>query len=80
VYDFGNVSTTKNLIYDFFIFNNEFDMLEIRLYELYEYVTLFLIAESNQTFTGKSKPLHLKKIGHVMLDITIRCVVLKLIL
>ncbi|CAF2124155.1 unnamed protein product [Rotaria magnacalcarata] len=35
-------------------------MLEIRLYELYDHVTLFLIAESNQTFSGKSKPLYLK--------------------
>ncbi|CAF1368919.1 unnamed protein product, partial [Rotaria magnacalcarata] len=35
-------------------------MLEIRLYELYDHVTLFLIAESNQTFSGKSKQLYLK--------------------
>ncbi|CAF3083102.1 unnamed protein product [Rotaria sp. Silwood2] len=36
-------------------------MLKIRLYELYDYVTLFLIAESNQTLSGKSKPLYLKE-------------------
>ncbi|CAF4649768.1 unnamed protein product [Rotaria sp. Silwood1] len=36
-------------------------MLEIRLYELYDYVTLFLIAESNQTLSGKPKPLFLKE-------------------
>ncbi|CAF3755839.1 unnamed protein product [Rotaria socialis] len=60
MYGFGNISSNNILIYDFFIFNNEFDMLEIRLYELYDHVTLFLIAESNQTFSGKSKPLYLK--------------------
>ncbi|CAF5122679.1 unnamed protein product, partial [Rotaria sp. Silwood1] len=37
------------------------DLLEIRLYELYDYVTLFLIAESNQTLSGKPKPLYLKE-------------------
>ncbi|CAF1399980.1 unnamed protein product [Rotaria sordida] len=36
-------------------------MLEIRLYELYDYVTLFLIAESNLTLSGKPKPLYLKE-------------------
>ncbi len=35
-------------------------MLEVRLYELYEYVDLFLIVESNITLSGKSKPLYLK--------------------
>ncbi|CAF1500470.1 unnamed protein product, partial [Adineta steineri] len=36
-------------------------MLEIRLYELYDFVTLFLIAESNVTTSGKAKPYHLKE-------------------
>jgi beta-1,4-mannosyl-glycoprotein beta-1,4-N-acetylglucosaminyltransferase len=35
-------------------------MLEIRLHELYEYVTLFLIAESNLTLSGIPKPFYLK--------------------
>lgn len=48
-------------IYDFFIFNDEFDVLEIRLYELYQYVTLFIIAESRETLTGREKPLYLKE-------------------
>jgi hypothetical protein len=55
-------------IYDFFIFNNELGMLEIRLHELYEYVTLFLIAESNLTLSGIPKPFYLKEI--IGLDIT----------
>lgn len=48
-------------IYDFFIFHDEFDILEIRLYELYKYVTLFLIAESRETLSGREKPLYLKE-------------------
>lgn len=60
-YNFGELSPSNIPIYDFFIFNNELDMLEIRLYELYDYVTQFLIVESNQTFTGKSKLLYLKE-------------------
>jgi beta-1,4-mannosyl-glycoprotein beta-1,4-N-acetylglucosaminyltransferase len=36
-------------------------MLEIRLRELYDHVTLFLIVESEKTFTGKHKPLYLKE-------------------
>lgn len=48
-------------IYDFFLFHDEFDILEIRLFELYPYVTLFLIAESRQTLTGREKPLYLKE-------------------
>ncbi|CAF1954709.1 unnamed protein product, partial [Rotaria magnacalcarata] len=48
-------------IYDFSTFNHELDLLEIRLYELYDYITLFLNVESNMTFSGKAKPLHLKE-------------------
>lgn len=47
-------------IYDFFLFHDELDLLEIRLYELYSYVTLFLIVESRTTLSGKPKALHLK--------------------
>ncbi len=64
-YDFktksSHVTYTSLPIYDFFIFNNEFDILEIRLYELYNYVTLFLIVESRDTLSGKEKPLYLKE-------------------
>ena len=48
-------------VYDFFIFHDEFDILEIRLFELYPYVTLFLIAESRETLSGREKPLYLKE-------------------
>ncbi len=59
-FGFGNQTSNDILIYDFFIFNNELDMLEIRLYELYDYVDLFLIGESNLTLSGKPKPFYLK--------------------
>lgn len=60
-YGFDDHPSTELLIYDLFIFNNELDMLEIRLYELVDYVHLFLIVESNQTLSGKMKPLYLKE-------------------
>jgi len=64
-YDFktnsSNVTYTSLPIYDFFIFNGEFDTLEIRLHELYDYVTLFLIVESRDTLSGKEKPLYLEE-------------------
>ncbi|KAI9125760.1 hypothetical protein K1719_003178 [Acacia pycnantha] len=44
-------------IFDAIIFSNELDILEIRLRELYPYVSKFVILESNTTFTGIPKPL-----------------------
>ncbi len=45
----------KNKIYDCFIFNNETDLLEIRLNILNDYVDHFVIIESSETFTGLKK-------------------------
>ena len=59
-FGFGKKSLNDILIYEFLIMNNELDMLEIHLYELYDYIDLFLIAESNLTFTGEPKPFYLK--------------------
>lgn len=42
-------------IYDCFTFFNEFDLLEIRLAELWDTVDQFVIAEANQSHSGKSK-------------------------
>jgi beta-1,4-mannosyl-glycoprotein beta-1,4-N-acetylglucosaminyltransferase len=47
------------MIIDSFLFNKDFASLEIRLSELSEIVDLFVICESNFTFSGKSKPLYL---------------------
>lgn len=43
---------------DSFLFFNELDLLEIRLHSLKPYVRKFVIAESEQTFTGIKKPLN----------------------
>jgi len=46
------------MTYDCFTFFNELDLLEIRLNILDPYVDYFVLAESLQTFSGKSKPLY----------------------
>jgi len=42
-------------IYDCFTFYNEFELLELRLAELYDYVDHFVIVEANTTFQNKPK-------------------------
>ena len=44
-------------VYDCFNFFNELDILDIRLHELNDVVDKFVLIESVETFTGKSKPL-----------------------
>lgn len=46
------------MLIDSFLFLNEIDMLEKRLEYLYNDVDLFVIVESNYTFSGNAKPLH----------------------
>lgn len=48
-------------IYDCFTFFNEFELLELRLRELYDHVDYFVIVEANRTFQNKSKPLYYKQ-------------------
>lgn len=45
------------MIYDCFLFFNEFDCLDIRLHELADVVDRFVLLESTRTFTFKRKPL-----------------------
>ncbi len=45
------------MIYDCFMFNGEFDILEIRLNILDPYVDKFILCESIETFSGLPKPL-----------------------
>lgn len=45
-------------IYDCFTFNNEFDLLELRLRELYDHVDHFVLIEANRTFQNREKPLY----------------------
>ena len=42
-------------VYDMFSFYNEFEILEIRLKELWDTVDYFVLVESNTTFTGLPK-------------------------
>lgn len=69
-------------IYDCFSFYNEFDVLELRLQELWEVVDYFIILESSTTYVGKPKEFlfeknkkrfskYLEKIRHIKLDVPI---------
>lgn len=46
-------------IYDCFLFNNELDMLELHLSEMYDHVDYFIIGEANRSFKGEPKPYNL---------------------
>jgi len=48
-------------VYDLVLMSTELDWLEIRLHTLSRYVDYFVIIESPTTFTGKTKPLHLRE-------------------
>lgn len=45
-------------IYDCFTFFNEFELLELRLHELYDHVDYFVIVEANKTFQNNDKPMY----------------------
>ena len=45
-------------IYDCFTFFNEFDLLELRLRELYDHVDYFVVVEGNKTFQNQEKPFY----------------------
>ena len=46
------------MIYNPFMFYDEFDLLDIRLEEMSGLVDKFVLIESDRTYTGKPKPLH----------------------
>lgn len=50
------------MIIDSFLFNDEKELLELRLKVLYDYVDKFVIVECDHTFSGESKNLTCKKI------------------
>ena len=67
-------------VFDCFSFYNEFDVLELRLEELWDTVDYFIILESSTTYVGKSKEYlfeknkdrfskYLEKIRHIKLDV-----------
>lgn len=51
-------------VYDCFTFFNEFDVLEIRINELWDQVDYFVISEANKTHTGQPKPFLLEQNWH----------------
>jgi beta-1,4-mannosyl-glycoprotein beta-1,4-N-acetylglucosaminyltransferase len=56
-------------VYDLFLFNTEFDWLDIRLNELSSHVDHFILLESLQTFTGHEKPLYFKENFNCLRDL-----------
>ena len=48
-------------VYDIFSFNNELDLLDIRLNTLKDIVDIFILTESAYTFSGKKKPLYFRE-------------------
>jgi beta-1,4-mannosyl-glycoprotein beta-1,4-N-acetylglucosaminyltransferase len=62
------------VLVDTFLFNGEFDLLNVRLQELKDRVDLFVLVESDRTFAGKPKPLEFAKRGGAYSEWNIRCV------
>jgi len=53
------------MIYDCFLFFNEFELLKCRLEYLYDYVDYFVLTESNLTQSGSIKPLYYGENKHL---------------
>lgn len=49
------------MIYDCFLFNDELELLALRLEYLFDTVDYFVIVESRQTFSSLAKPLHFQE-------------------
>jgi len=49
-------------VFSFFLFNTEFDLLDIFLANYYEIFNYIVIYESNVTFSGQPKPLYLTRV------------------
>ncbi len=46
------------MVFDLFMFNGEYDVLDLRLHILDPYVDFFVIGEAEVTFSSKAKPLY----------------------
>lgn len=55
-YGWQPLAAPRRRVFDMMLLHDEIDLLEMRLYELHNEVDIFVIAESNMTFTGKPKP------------------------
>jgi len=52
-------------IYDCFVFNNELDLLDLRLSLLTEKITKFILVESKKSHSGEDKPLYFQENKHL---------------
>lgn len=64
-------------IIDTFIFNDELELLDIRLELLYNIIDLFIIVEGNETFKGNIKPLFYTENKHKFNDYNDKIVVIE---
>lgn len=55
------IKSRDRKIYDCFLFDNELDMLNLRLSELYDYVDHFVIVEATNSHSGEVKELYYDK-------------------
>jgi len=62
---FGYANNHQPQIYDCFLFYNEFDILEIRLQEMYDHVDKIVLVECNETFRGNPKPLYFQEMLNI---------------
>jgi beta-1,4-mannosyl-glycoprotein beta-1,4-N-acetylglucosaminyltransferase len=62
------------MIYDGFMFFNEFELLEIRLQELKDVVDYFILVESDMTHSGKKKPLNFREKRHLFKEFESRLI------
>src|SRR3954452_22854579 len=53
----GSTMRPVTRLYDCVVFNDELDLLEVRLRTAGEYVDVFVIVEAPRTFSGDDKPL-----------------------
>lgn len=56
---YENIGTEYQMIIDTFLFNDEFDMLDLRIQLTQGWVDRWVVCEGNRTLSGKPKPFHL---------------------
>lgn len=66
------------MVIDTFLFNNEFDMLDIRLAITDSYVDQWIVCEGNRTLSGQPKPYYLSEALHRYQHLGNRLQVIKL--
>ena len=52
---------SMNKIYDCFTFYNEFDLLDLRIAEIYDHVDYMVLVEANHTFQNQPKPFYFEQ-------------------